>query len=116
MERFAALPHLEISSLRPATDFIDEALARRKLKRRIALRAPFLSTVRILLTSDMVSIFPRRIAEELVRYRPLVIRHLSLASPSIETAMIWPRRLANQPAHRWLRDIVFLATKDLRSE
>ena len=116
MERFAALPHLEISSVRPATDFIDEALARRKLTRRIALRAPFLSAVRILVTSDMVSIFPRRIAEELVRYRPLVIRHLSLASPSIETAMIWPRRLANQPAHRWLRDIVCLAAKGLRSE
>ena len=43
LERFAALSHLEISSLRPATDFIDEALARRQLTRRIALRAPFLS-------------------------------------------------------------------------
>jgi DNA-binding transcriptional LysR family regulator len=63
-----------------------------------------------------LQIIPRRIAEELVRYRPLMIRHLSVASPSIETAMIWPRGLANQPAHRWLRDIVCLATKGLRSE
>jgi hypothetical protein len=95
--------------------FVDEALARRKLTRRIALRAPFLSAVRILVMSDMISIFPRRIAQELVQYRPLVIRPLSLASPSIETAMIWPRRLANQPAHRWLRDIVCLAANGLRS-
>src|SRR6185312_1177588 len=49
IEKFAALPHLEISSVHHATDFIDEALARRKLTRRIALRAPFLSAVRILL-------------------------------------------------------------------
>ena len=116
IEKFAALPHLEISSVHHATDFIDQALSRRKLTRRIALRAPFLSAVRILVASDMVAVFPRRIAEELVRYRPLVIRPLSHSSPIVETAMIWPRRLDNQPAHRWLREIFGLVTKGLRSE
>jgi DNA-binding transcriptional LysR family regulator len=116
IEKFAALPHLEISSVHHATDFIDQILARRKLERRIALRAPFLSAVRILVASDMVSIFPRRIAEELVRYRPLVIRPLSHPSPIVETAMIWPRRLDNQPAHRWLRDTVGTVTNGLRAE
>jgi DNA-binding transcriptional LysR family regulator len=106
IEKFADLPHLDISSVLHATDFIDEALARRKLSRRITLRAPFLSATRILASSDMVSVFPRRIAAELVRYRPLAIRPLPLASPVIETAMIWPRWLDNQPAHGWLRGIV----------
>ena len=46
---------------------IDEALARRKRKRRIALRAPFLSAVRILAASDMVAVLPKGIAEELER-------------------------------------------------
>jgi DNA-binding transcriptional LysR family regulator len=104
LETFAALPHLDISSLNPPTGFIDEALARRKRKRRIALRAPFLSAVRILAASDMVAVLPKGIAEELVRYRPLAIAALPHQSPNIETAMIWPRRLDNQPAHRWLRD------------
>jgi len=115
VETFAALGHLEISSVHHATDFVDKALARRKLKRRIALRAPFLSAVRILAASDMVSVFPRRIAEELVRYRPLVIRLLPHSSPMIETAMIWPRRLDNQPGHHWLRQIVSLVTDGLQS-
>ena len=57
-----------------------------------------------------------RVAEELVRYRPLVIRPLPHPSPTLETAMIWPRRLDNQPAHRWLREIVGQVTKGLRSE
>jgi DNA-binding transcriptional LysR family regulator len=116
MERFAALSHLAISSVAYATDFIDQALARRKLKRRIQLRAPFLSAVRILVASDMVSVLQRRVAEELVRYRPLVIRPLPHSSPTLETAMIWPRWLDNQPAHRWLREIVGLVTKGLRSQ
>jgi DNA-binding transcriptional LysR family regulator len=116
IENFAALPHLEIASIHYATDFVDQALARRKLTRRIALRAPVLSAVRILLASDMVSIFRRRTAEELTRYRPLVIRPLPHSSPIMETAMIWPRRLNNQPAHRWLREMVSLVIKSLRSE
>ena len=112
--KFSALSHLAISSVQYATDFIDQALARRKLRRRIQLRAPFLSAVRILVASDMVSVLQRRVAEELVRYRPLVIRPLPHSSPTLETAMIWPRWLDNQPAHRWLRETVAVVTKGLR--
>ncbi len=115
MEKFAALSHLAISSVPYATDFVDQALARRRLTRRIQLRAPFLSAVRILVASDMVSVLQRRIAAELVRYRPLVIRRLPHSSPALETAMIWPRRLDNQPAHRWLREIVTVVTTGLRA-
>ncbi len=113
MEQFAALSHLSISSVAYNTDFIDQALARRRLKRRIQLRAPFLSAVRILVASDMVSVLQRRVAEELVRYRPLVIRTLPHSSPTLETAMIWPRWLDDQPAHRWLREVVTVVTKEL---
>jgi len=116
MEQFAALSHLAISSVPYATDFVDQALARRRLTRRIQLRAPFLSAVRILVASDMVSVLQRRVAEELVRYRPLVIRPLPHSSPTLETAMIWPRWLDNQPAHRWLREIVAAVTKGLRAK
>jgi hypothetical protein len=38
------------------------------------------------------------------------------SSPIIETAMIWPRRLDNQPAHRWLHEIFSRVIKGLGSE
>jgi DNA-binding transcriptional LysR family regulator len=116
IEKFAALPHLDYSSLGYATEFVDKALAKRKLKRQIKLRAPFLSGERILLTSDMITTVRRRLALEMVRYSPLVIRPLPHSSTTIETAMIWSRRLDNQPAHRWLRDAVVSVCKDLRVE
>jgi DNA-binding transcriptional LysR family regulator len=116
MQQFAALPHLVITSVPYATDFVDQALARRNLKRRIQLRAPFLSAVRILAASDMVTVLERRVAEELIYYRPLVIRSLPHSSLNIETMMIWPRWLDNQPAHRWLREIVNTAAKGLHSK
>ena len=114
MEKFAELTHLEISSIHHPADFFDEALSERKLRRRVALRAPFIAAVRILATSDMVCVFPRRIAEEVVRYRPLVICDLAHQSPVIETAMIWPRWLNRQPAHLWLRDTAFKVVEGLR--
>lgn len=116
LEAFAALPHLEISSSRHATDFIDAALARRKLGRRIVLRAPFLSAVRILASSDTVAVLPRRIARELTGYRPLVLRDLPFAAPEVETAMTWPRWLNDQPAHRWLREAVQRAAVELPAD
>jgi hypothetical protein len=42
MGKFALLSHLAISSVQYATDFVYQALAKRKLKRRIQLRAPWL--------------------------------------------------------------------------
>jgi DNA-binding transcriptional LysR family regulator len=116
LENISTLSHLEISSVQYATDFIDEALARRKLTRWIALRAPSLSAVQILASSDMIAVFPQRIADVLIHSRPLVIRPLSHSSHVIKIAMIWPRRLINQAAHRWLREIVGLVTEDLHSE
>jgi hypothetical protein len=64
----------------------------------------------------MVSVLQPRVAEELVRYRPLVIWALPHSSPTLETAMTWPRRLDNQPAHYWLRENISLAVKTLNSK
>ena len=114
IENYAALSHLEISSVHHATNFIDDALSRKRLTRRITLRVPFLSAARILAASDLVSVLPQRIAQDLITYRPLVIRQLPHSSPSIETAMVWPRWLDNQPAHRWLRQNIESAADDLR--
>lgn len=115
LEGFAALPHLDISSSLDPTDFVDDALARKNLTRRNALRAPFLSVVRILTASDMVAVLPQRIAQDLARYRPLAIHALPHPSPAVESAMIWPRWLDNQPAHRWLRENVARAAAKLGS-
>jgi DNA-binding transcriptional LysR family regulator len=116
IEKFAALPHLDFSSTAYATDFVDQALKQRKLRRRIGLRAPFLAGEKILLDSDLVAIIRRRVAVEIVRHSPLVIRPLPHPSPIIETAMIWSRRMDNQPAHKWLREAVGIAVKGLRSK
>jgi DNA-binding transcriptional LysR family regulator len=110
---FAALPHLEISSSREDTGFIDRWLGESGAERRIALRAPFLSAAAILVQSDLVATLSRRIAQEFVRNHPLQICTPPYESPRVRTVMLWHRRLDRHAAHRWLRNTVQSVTKTL---
>ena len=79
------------------------------------MRAPFLSAAQILVTSDLVSVLPLNVAKTLTRSHPLVFHRLSRSPKPIEAAMISLRRLDNQPAHAWLRDVINHVANGLRS-
>jgi DNA-binding transcriptional LysR family regulator len=103
---FAALPHLVITSSGEGVDFVDEALAREGLSRRITLRAPLLATSAALLQSDMIAVISERAAREFARTASLAIVPLPFPSPNLTTAMLWHRRVGSAPSHRWLRELV----------
>jgi DNA-binding transcriptional LysR family regulator len=113
-EKLATLPQLEISSAQFGPDFAETGPARSKPGLRPAMRAPFLSAAQILATSDLVSVLPLNVAKNMTRSHHLVFRRLSRSPKPIEAAMIWLRRLDNQPAHAWLRDVIGRVTGDLR--
>lgn len=108
----AGLTHLD-PPIGENTDFLDAWLSERGLTRRIALRAPYLSARAILSRSDLAATLSRRIAQEFVRTDRLQIHELPVKSPVVRTTMLWHRRLDNHPAHRWLRDRIIAATKNL---
>jgi DNA-binding transcriptional LysR family regulator len=103
-ELFAAIPHVAITSSGDDTSFIDEALEQRGLVRKIATRVPFLSLVLVLVDSNLLAVAPRRVAVDLTRICPLVVKELPFPSPRVGLSMIWHRRVENHAAHRWLRD------------
>ena len=113
-EKLTALPQLEISSAQFGPDFVDSGPGRSKAAAKPAMRAPFLSAAQILATSDLVSVLPLNVAKGMTRSHHLVFRRLSRPPKPIEAAMIWLRRLDNQPAHAWLRDIIGRVTGDLQ--
>ncbi len=115
-EKLATLALLEISSAQFGTDFVETTgPARSKAIAKPAMRAPILSAAQILATSDLVSVLPLNVAKSMTRSHQLVFRRLTRSPKPIEAAMIWLRRLDNQPAHAWLRDIVSRVTGDLRA-
>jgi DNA-binding transcriptional LysR family regulator len=113
-EKLATLPQLEISSAQFGPDFAETRPERSKLGPRAAMRAPFLSAAPILATSDLVSVLPLNVAKRMTRSHQLVYRRLSRSPKPIEAAMIWLRRLDNQPTHAWLRDVIGRVTGDLQ--
>jgi DNA-binding transcriptional LysR family regulator len=114
-EKLATLPQLEISSAQFGPDFVDSGPGKSKPALRPAMRAPFLSAAQILATSDLVSVLPLNVAKSMIRSHHLVFHRLSRSPKPIEAAMIWPRRLDNQHAHAWLRDVIGHVTKRLHS-
>ena len=113
-EKLATLPQLEISSAQFGPDFAETVPGRSKPGLRPAMRAPFLSAAQILATSDLVSVLPLNVAKSMTRSHHLVFGRLSRSPKPIEAAMIWLRRLDNQPAHAWLRDVIGRVTSGLR--
>ncbi len=104
--RFAEAPHLVVSSSSEDTGFVDEALERLGLRRRVLARVPLLSIVLMLIGTDCVAVLPRRVAVDFSRVCPLVTRDLPFPSPRIALAMIWHRRMDKHPAQRWLRETI----------
>jgi DNA-binding transcriptional LysR family regulator len=113
-EKLATLPQLEISSAQFGSDLEDNSPRRSKAGLKAAMRAPFLSAAQILATSDLVSVLPLNVARNMIKSHHLVFHRLSRSPRPIESAMIWLRRLDNQPAHAWLRDVISQVASDLR--
>lgn len=102
-QQLATAAYLDISSAKFGAEFAEPSA---HISRKSALRAPFLSAPSILATSDMVSALPLNVANSLTRAHQLVVRRLKPAPRPIESGMVWLRRLNNQPAHAWLRDLI----------
>jgi DNA-binding transcriptional LysR family regulator len=102
--QIAQIPHIAISSGSDDTGFVDDALERHGLTRRVAIRVPLLSIVLMLIGSNQLAVVPRRVANGLAQICPLAVRELPFPSPRISLSMIWHRRLDNHAAHRWLRE------------
>ncbi|MDB5565273.1 MAG: transcriptional regulator [Tardiphaga sp.] len=114
-EKLTTLPQLEISSAQFGPDFVETGPGRSKPGLKPAMRAPFLAAAQILATSNLVSVLPLNVAKNMTRSHHLVFRRLSRPPKPIEAAMIWLRRLDNQPAHAWLRGVISRVISDLRN-
>ena len=114
-EKLATLPQLEISSAQFGADFVETGLGKSKSTAKPAMRAPFLSAAQILATSDLVSVVPLNVAKSMARSHQIAFGRLSHSPKPTEAAMSWLRRLDNQPAHAWLRDVVSRVAHDFRA-
>ncbi|MFH8678932.1 LysR family transcriptional regulator [Streptomyces lydicus] len=111
--RFAAADHIGISRHGKRLGPIDDALAERGLRRRLAVVVPsHTSAMMLARNSDLVALtladwLPDTLAALGLRAFPLP---LDLAP--VELGMAWHPRNASDPGHRWFRDHLAAAVLD----
>lgn len=107
IEQFLALDHLLVSPENERFGHVDAALARKGLKRRLALTLPNMYAAPLLVAcSDMIATLMAGVVEasghggDLVRFDP------PLDLDPVSFVMSWHRRNEAHPAQRWFRDAV----------
>lgn len=116
LQALGEFPHLALSSTGEETDFVDTALTRHKLVRRVVLRVPLLAAASTLTQSEMIAILSERTARTFAGSAPLEVLTLPFASPQQVTAMLWHRRLDKVPAHQWLRALILRVARSVERQ
>jgi len=111
LDDFCRYPHVMVSP----TDgrFVgptDEALASVGRSRRVVLSAPgFLILPEILKADDLIAVVPERLLP--ARMDGLRTFDLPLPVPGFSVILVWHKRLQNDPANRWLRELLASTAK-----
>ncbi|MBI1685878.1 LysR family transcriptional regulator [Caulobacter hibisci] len=106
LDRFCALDHALVSySGEPFFGVTDAALAKVGRKRRVALSVTsFLILLKLLRTTDLVAVAPRRLLAEAPG---LVFADPPVAIPGFTKTAAWHDRTHRDPGRRWARALLF---------
>jgi DNA-binding transcriptional LysR family regulator len=115
LDDFVAYPHL-VPSLRGAlTSFVDEALERRGLTRRVvASTAEFITIPMMLKSAPLIATLPARVARFCSSAAALTASPLPFEGPGFDVCMVWNRRDSGSASHIWLRERIREAAREAR--
>ena len=106
-ESYAALDHVRVSPAAIGTMMVDEALARRGLKRRIAMSTlSWFDLPQIVASTDLVAILPDRGAVTAGRLAGLLAKELPLPEVTFAIDLAWDARRDRDPGQQWLRSLI----------
>jgi len=107
--RFAAASHALIAPRGTEGGYVDDALARLGLRRRVAIAVPhFLIAPHIAAASYLLLTLAGRVADVLAKPLGLVVLTPppELRLEGFTMSAVWHERTHEDPAHRWLRGVV----------
>ncbi|MEE3636291.1 MULTISPECIES: LysR family transcriptional regulator [Pseudomonas] len=102
LDEYMGLTHIHISSRRNGLGYVDLALGKMGLQRKIALRSQhYLMASQVLQQTDMVMTVPERFARlHHLNFTPLPVNDV----PPLETHLYWHESTDQDPANRWMRE------------
>ena len=107
LDSFVAAHHLLVTFSGRAHGFVDEALATLGRQRRIVLTVnQFATAGSVVARSDLLTVLPQQFLPATGVEHRLVQKPLPLSLATVNVEMMWHLRKDDDPAHRWLREIV----------
>lgn len=96
--------HVVVTAAGTGQELVEKTLARRGIRRNIALTLPTLPGLgNLLANTDLVATVPVRVAQTLVRIAQVKLLAPPIAFPSFMIKQHWHERYQHDPANRWLR-------------
>jgi LysR family transcriptional activator of mexEF-oprN operon len=107
LEDYLALPHLLMSFSGDFEGVVDEALARRKLRRRVLLSTTRFSALPFMLKeTDAIATLPASMARRCAEAFGLTLSPTPVEIETFTVSMLWHARHDRDPGHIWLRETV----------
>lgn len=115
LEDYVAWGHVVASPDGSLHGFVDEALAERGMKRKIASVVPgFPTALSVALVSDLVAMVPALYLLNQPMTERVHVFELPFKTRSITVSQMWHPRMERDPAHRWLREKVLEVCRAVR--
>jgi DNA-binding transcriptional LysR family regulator len=108
LARYVGFSHALIAPRETEGGYVDDALGRLGLKRRVAIMVPhFLIAPHVVATTDLICTFAARVASALAKPLGLAILRppAELKLAGFTMSAIWHERTQNDAAQRWVREL-----------
>ena len=106
-KQFREAAHVLVSYTGTGHQMIEETFVAEGLSERIAVRVPhFLVVPMILARTDLVVIVPSRVAAVFAGLGNFKVLKLPVDMPDFEVRLHWHERFHQDPANRWLREVM----------
>lgn len=107
LDDYLSVPHILTSLSDDAHGAVDEALAKHKLKRSIAMTTPgFLAVPFVLRRAPVITTMPSRLARYFAEAFGLATSEPPIELPSFTISLLWHASFDQDPGHVWLRQTV----------
>ena len=107
LEAYLSVPHVLTSLAEDAHGAVDEALAKQKLERTIALTTPgFLAVPFVVRRAPVITTMPSRLARYFAAAFGLATSPAPIELPAFTISLLWHASFDQDPGHLWLRQTV----------
>jgi len=112
LKQFINEKHILISPTGSGTSLVDSELAKKGLKRDIALTSRIFNTpVEIVENSELITTMPERLARHSANIEKVRFLQPPISMQSFEMNMLWGPLKHKEPAHQWLRQTILTIAK-----